>query len=193
MRGMDRFLAPLKRRVMLMVGRAVVELVKDGSKLQGLQVSLLSDELRDDAERFQQYGFTSHPHPGAEAIALSVAGNRDHLVVIAVDDRRYRLMALQQGEVALYTDEGDSIVLKRGRVIEVTAATKVRLVTPLTEITGDLHVLGSVTVDGDETVAGTVTAPLVVGTTNVTFGGKSGIGHVHGGVQSGASNTGIPV
>lgn len=38
-----------------------------------------------------------------------------------------------------------------------------------------------------------VTAPLVVGTTNVTFGGKSGTGHIHSGVQTGGGNTGAPV
>lgn len=38
-----------------------------------------------------------------------------------------------------------------------------------------------------------VTAPLVVGTTNVTFGGKSGVAHVHSGVQPGSGNSGAPV
>lgn len=37
-----------------------------------------------------------------------------------------------------------------------------------------------------------VTAPLITGTTNVTFGGKSGIGHTHSGVQTGGGNTGVP-
>lgn len=52
---------------------------------------------------------------------------------------------------------------------------------------------GPVTVNGSLTATGTVTAPDVVGTTNVTFGGKSGISHVHSGVQPGSGNTGAPV
>ena len=176
MSAMQRTLRPLLQRLQLMIGRAVVLLVNDGTKLQGLQVSLLADEVRDQVERFQNYGFTSHPLPGAEAVAASVAGNRDHVLVIAVDDRRYRLTALQQGEVAIYTDEGDKIVLKRGGTIEVTASTKVVLDTPLVECTGDVA------------VAGTVTAGV-----DVVAAGISLVGHVHGGVDTGAGNTGVPV
>lgn len=175
MSALQRALRPLAQRIQLMLGRAVVQLVNDAAKLQGLQITLLADEVRGDVERFQQYGMTSHPHPGAEAIAASVAGNRDHVVVLAVDDRRYRLMGLERGEVALYTDEGDTIVLKRGGVVEVTAGTKVRLVTPLVECSGDV------------TVAGTLTAAV-----DVLGGGVSLKGHRHGGVQPGSSQTGVP-
>lgn len=146
----------MRNRMALMISRAVLLLVNDGLKLQGLQVSLLADEVRDDVERFQNYGFTSHPHPGAEAIAACVQGSRDHVVVLAVDDRRYRLQGLQAGEVAIYTDEGDKIVLKRGGVVELTAATKVRVVAPLVEMTGALQVAGNVTSGGAITAAGNV-------------------------------------
>ena len=149
MSGLQRALRPLLQRMQLMVGRAVLLLVNDGLKLQGLQISLLADEVRDNVERFQDYGFTSHPHPGAEAVAVSVAGSRDHVIVIAVDDRRYRLRNLVEGEVAIYTDEGDKVVLKRGGVIELTAGTKVRLVAETVECTGDLTVAGDVKAGGD--------------------------------------------
>lgn len=174
--ALQRALRPLAQRLQLMVSRAVVKLVRDGLKLQGLQVTLLADEVRDDVERFQQYGLTSHPHPGAEALVVCVAGSRDHAVVVAVDDRRYRLQGLQQGEVALYTDEGDRVLLKRGGVIELTAATKVRIASPLLECTGDV------------TVAGTVTAGV-----DVVADGISLVGHVHGGVDTGTGESGPPV
>ena len=117
MNGLDRLLGPLKRRIMLMIGRAVVELVNDGQKLQAVQISLLEGEVRVNVERFQNYGMTSCPHPGAEAIAASVMGNRDHCVVIAVDDRRYRLQSLEQGEVALYDDLGHKVHLTRTGIV----------------------------------------------------------------------------
>ncbi|MCU0919028.1 MAG: phage baseplate assembly protein V [Burkholderiaceae bacterium] len=148
----------MAQRLQLMIGRAVVLLVNDALKMQGLQVHLLADEVRDSVERFQEYGFTSHPLPGAEAIAAGVGGSRDHVVVLAVDDRRYRLRGLAQGEVAVYTDEGDKIVLRRGGVIEVTAAAKVRLVTPLVECTGNVTIDGTLQVDGTITSGATVTA-----------------------------------
>lgn len=156
MRGLQRAMNPIRQRLASMFSRAVVLLVQDTLKLQGLQISLLADEVRDDVERFQNYGFTSHPLPGAEAVAASVAGNRDHVLVIAVDDRRYRLRGLAAGEVAIYSDEGDKVVLKRGGVIEVTAATKLRLVTPLVECTGALHAVGNITSDANITAAANV-------------------------------------
>jgi phage baseplate assembly protein V len=164
-----------------MVSRAIVNLVDDATKLQALQVTMLADETSDQVERVQKYGFTSVPHPDSEAIALAVGGSRDHVVVICVDDRRYRLKGLQSGEVAIYTDEGDSVVLKRGNVIEVTAATKVRIVSPLVEMSGDL------VVSGDASVGGTATAAV-----DVIGGGKSLKGHKHGGVTAGGAQTGVP-
>ena len=150
MQALRRALQPLQQRVMLMISRALVLVVKDVAGLQGLQVSLLADEVREDVERFQEYGFTSHPHPGAEAVAACVAGSRDHVLVIAVDDRRYRLRSLVQGEVAIYTDEGDKIVLKRGGIIEMTAATKVVITSPLVQCSGNLEVAG--TIDSGATI-----------------------------------------
>jgi phage baseplate assembly protein V len=144
MNAIGRAAAHLSRRLRLMVSRGVITLVNDALKMQGVQVQLLADEVKDNLERFQNYGFTSHPHAGAEGVVVFAGGSRDHGLVIVVDDRRYRLKGLQAGEVALYTDEGDKIVLKRGNVIEVTAAVKVRMVTPLLEVTGRIEAGGDI-------------------------------------------------
>ncbi len=115
---------PLRRRVMLMVGRAVLTLVDDDPRLQVVQLSALRSETIDRAERFQEYGFSSHPEPGAEAVVVCPGGVRQHPIVIAVDDRRYRPTGLLEGEVVLYTNENTAavpcrIALKRGPRIEL--------------------------------------------------------------------------
>lgn len=179
---MKRLLAPLQRKLAMMVGRAVVHVINDTPGWQTLQAELLNGEVRDDIEYAQDYGFTSHPHPGAEAVAVSVAGSRDHLIVVKVGDRRYRLKGLAEGEVAIYTDEGDQIVLKRGREIHMTAGTKVVIDAPMVDVLHNLHVGGSVTVDESVTATGDV---IGQGTSLHT--------HVHSGVQFGTSNTGAPV
>lgn len=138
-REMLKAIAPLARRIRLMAARAILTLIDDATKMQGLQVKLLDGEVCNNVDRVQNYGFTSVPLPGAEGIYLALGGSRDHGVVIVADDRRYRIKGLQGGEVAIYTDEGDKIVLKRGNVIEITAATKIRMVTPLLEVTGEVH------------------------------------------------------
>lgn len=144
-------------RVRLMVGRCILEAINAGTKLQSVQIQVRDGEVRENVEHFQPYGYSSVPHPGAEGISIAVGGSSDHQVVICIDDRRFRLTNLLEGEVALYTDEGDTIVMKRGNRIEVTAATHVKLTTPLTILTGDLDIGGSVTVDGRIDTAGDVT------------------------------------
>lgn len=110
----------LKRRVMNVIARAVLEAVRDTNGVQMLQVSLLADEVKGSVERLQNYGFTSHPLPGAEVFMSFIGGNRDHGLALVVEDRRYRLKGLKAGEVAIYDDQGQKIVLHRDR-IEVTA------------------------------------------------------------------------
>ncbi|WAP69035.1 phage baseplate assembly protein V [Jiella pelagia] len=135
------------QRVLLLVSRAVVSAVSDGSKMQSLQLNALHGEVRDDVERFQNYGFTSVPHTGAEAVVVFPSGNREHGLVVVVDDRRYRLRSLSAGEVALYSDEGDAVVLKRGRVVEITtntlrvnALSKIELNAPTVEMNASTRV-----------------------------------------------------
>lgn len=115
------------KRLLNMLARAVIERIDDSAPLQELMIQIFAGEYRDKVERLQQYGFTSVPLPGAEAATLFLNGNRDHGLVIAVDDRRYRLTGLAGGEVALYTDEGDKIHFKRGGTIVVKASNSVLL------------------------------------------------------------------
>lgn len=114
-----RLLQPIRNRIMLMIARGVLKVTNDKGGLQASQITLLEDETRGGVERFQNYGFTSHPQAGADVLAVFLGGNRDHGIILCIDDRRYRMKALKGGEVAVYTDEGDYIYLKRDRNIEV--------------------------------------------------------------------------
>lgn len=114
-----KIIRPLQRRVMLMVGRVVLKSVSEAMKAQA---SILSDEVRDDMELMQQYGLSSRPKPDAEGVAIFVSGNRDHGLIIATKDKQYEI-PLESGEVAIYTDEGDYIHLKRGNVMEIKTGT----------------------------------------------------------------------
>jgi phage baseplate assembly protein V len=109
--NIKKMLRPLVRRVQSMIARSVIDSVNDGLKAQGLQIRLLGETR--SAERFQQYGFTSVPLPGAEAVLVAPDGDQSHGIVIATDDRRYRLKNLQAGEVALYNDQGSKVHLKK--------------------------------------------------------------------------------
>ncbi len=91
--------------------------------VQRIQAQGIGNENLRGIELFQQYGFTSHPLPGTMGIVLPLGGVSSHSIVIATEHGAYRLKSLQPGEVALYTDEGAKIVLKRGKLIEADCET----------------------------------------------------------------------
>ncbi|MCL8308934.1 phage baseplate assembly protein V [Pseudomonas putida] len=160
-----------------MIARGTVALATASSMLQTLQMRLTAGEVKDDLEHFEPYGFTSNPKPGAEGVALFLGGDRSHGVVVCVSDRRFRLKELKPGEVAIYTDEGDTFVFKRGRIVEldtmtlkVKAGNSVEFDTPLIKTTGRIES------DGDQVAAGI-----------------SQVGHVHDGVTVGEGQTQKPV
>ena len=160
-----------------MLARGTVVLVNAAKKLQGLQVRLTAGELKDGAEHFEPYGFTSNPLPGAEVLAAFIGGDRSHAVVLVAADRRYRIQAMASGEVAIYTDEGDYIHFKRGRIIDIEtqtlnikATTSVNIDSPVINQTGEIVSLG-----------------------DQVAGGISQINHIHGGVQAGNGQSGVPV
>lgn len=144
-RELSRFVAPIQRCIGNMVARGVVSVVNAAAKMQGLQVRLLNNEIKDSVEHFEPYGFTSHAHVGAEHVTLFVDGDRSHGLTIVVADRRYRLQALQAGEVALHDDQGQSIVLRRdgievdggGKQITMKNAPRLRVEMPI-ECTQDI-------------------------------------------------------
>lgn len=91
--------------------------------VQRIQAQGIGNENLRGVELFQQYGFTSHPLPGTMGIVLPLGGVSSHSIVIATEHGAYRLQSLKPGEVALYTDEGAKIVLRRGKLIEADCET----------------------------------------------------------------------
>jgi phage baseplate assembly protein V len=134
-----RLVAPLANKIRLTVSRGVVKLVKDSLKMQGVQVELLSDEVQDDVEHFQEYGLTSHPFAGAEVLFLAVGGNRGHGIAACVTDRRYRPKSLGEGDVCLYTDKGERVYLDRtGDIVNLGAKSAAEFVALAAKTKGEL-------------------------------------------------------
>jgi phage baseplate assembly protein V len=183
-RELRRILRPLGQKLRLLISRAIITAIRDDEGIQLIQVKGLPDEVLDGIERFQNYGFTSVPLPGAEAIVVFVGGARSHGVAIAVDDRRHRKKDMTPGESALHTDEGDYVYLKRGRIIEVFSGGEIKVNAQTITIDGatqvDIKSAAAVVIEG-----GTVE---IAGTT--TIEGKVFLPHQHSGVDPGSSNTG---
>lgn len=199
-RGLRAALDPIRRRIAMLAARAVVRLIDDSQSRQLLQVEILKGELRDGVERAQDYGFTSHPLPGCDAVIVCGAGARDQAIAVVVDDRRYRLK-LQPGEVALYDDLGNAVKLLREKV-KIEAVQEAEIEAPTVRVTSTTVIIDAetVTVNADTTINGNfATTGDHTTTGNVNFIGQVSANgkriddtHTHSGVQPGGGNTGTP-
>lgn len=175
--GIEDIIRPLRNQVANMVARAVVKLVDDSTEVQLVQVDALADETLDECERFQDYGVTSVPPAGAEAVLVFPDGDRAHALVVAVGDREYRLTGLESGEVALYNDQGAYVKLAtNGDVVCVPGGSgKIKLGS---ESSADpVALLSDVQTLRDEV--------------NTFISGKYDI-HFHTGVTTGGGSSGTP-
>jgi phage baseplate assembly protein V len=161
----------------------------DSGSVHRAQVRGFPPETIDNMAVLQIYGLASHAMPGTDAVALFASGDRSNGVIIATGNQQFRLRHLKPGEVALYTDEGDKLVFERGRLVEIVsgaelritvplvtinASTKVRMVTPRLEVTGDI-------IDHCDTQPHTAANERAIYNS-----------HTHGNVQSGPAHTAIP-
>lgn len=117
----------LASRVLNMLARAVLQRVDPTTARQLLDVVVLAGENRQAVPYYEPYGFTGIALDGAKLLMGSVGGSRENLVCLSVCDDRYRPTDLVSGEVALYTDEGDRVALRRNGVLQLRAAEKVSL------------------------------------------------------------------
>lgn len=155
------------RRIMNMVCRGVLAATDDEPGMQLGQISLLHEEGKVAIERFQNYGFSSNPPAESECAVIFVGGGRDHGIIVATDDRQSRFTGLGAGEVAIYTNEGDSVVLKRGGIVEITtkhlivnAEETLTIKTEKLEIEApEIAIKGDIELDGDLNATGSINAP----------------------------------
>lgn len=196
-RYIERLLAPIKRRITGAITRAVVSGVVEDLQRQNLQLKMHADESVDDIERFQNYGCSSFPPIGSEAILAAIGGNLGNLVAVAVEDKKYRPKG-ESGDVFLYHLEGHKIRLTKGGKVVVTAtdvifeaANSFTIISPETLIQGPLHVTGGISTDLGIFATGGITSASVVSGSDLTAGGFSYLGHFHKDAEN--RNTSVPV
>lgn len=134
--------------------RGVVSLINTSGHVAITQIRGVAGEVLNNVPLFQQFGFTSALPDNTDVIVLPLFGRSGLSLIIASEHGKYRLKGLVKGETAIYSAFGDYVYIKQGRIIEVKAATKLLVDTPLAEYTGDLKVTGNIEAGGsvkDET------------------------------------------
>lgn len=196
-----------------LLGRGVVESVDDTPMMRTVQAEFLPGDVREGLEHFEPYGFTSRVKEGAEAIGAFFNGDRSHGVVLVTADRRFRLH-VEEGEVAVFDDQGQKVVLKRdGILVETpknltatvggnalatvsgTTTLKSGAVTidaPSVHITGTLAVDGHISGTGGLAVSGGSGAAVtgsITATGDIQAGSISLQGHTHTEMGDGAETS----
>lgn len=208
-----RLIEPLKRRIFLLLGRAILTAIDNAGNTQKMQITVLSNETISDVERFQEYGLETYPFTDAEPLAVFLNGNRDHGIVLCVHDRRYRPKDLVEGEAALYTDEdqltgGCRVHLKRGQIIDVKGKElNLMMIDKQTEVMKEKNINATIKIE-EITPRKTVTASTEFKVDSPQVALSSAWGalrsfiderfialfnvHVHSGVTAGGANTAVP-
>jgi len=156
----------------------------EGAFVPGEPVKKLSDRV----PRIFEFGFTSYPPMKSEVILCRLGGNRSLQIVIGTNHQPSRPRDLKEGDAAIYDVRGariwlseDGIIIdgaglpmtiQNAPTITVKAETKVRIESPLVEVTGDVVSRA----DGSR-----------VSLNNLRDAYEA---HAHGGVQTGGSATG---
>ena len=169
---MRKMLAPIRRRIFLLIGRALLTAVDNDTKLMHITMTALKGETITDADRVQDYGFESYPLERAQPVFLAVGGNREHAIAIVVPDRRYRPHYTSAGDAVVYTykDERDDgtpgvghrvwliadgeIMQQDGEQAVIKFRTDRLIETPLTTHNGNYQINGNLTVSGNITSTG---------------------------------------
>ncbi|MEG1800084.1 MAG: phage baseplate assembly protein V [Synergistaceae bacterium] len=175
-RAIQKLTHPVAQRAALAAARCLLKIINDALPLQTLQVEALAEEVRSGVERMQEYGFTSVPLSGCRGVAIFVGGDRSNGIVIATDDVEYRKKGMLPGEVAVYNNEGDYILLKNGGGIEITTLHAITLNAP-----------DGITVNSSNGIS--VSAPTVTVSGDVIASGVSLKNHTHTGCQGGSTGS----
>lgn len=190
------------QKLRTLIARGLVNLINDSGGLQTLQADLLADETKDGIERFQNFGMSSHPPAGSVAACVAVAGVRDNLVAVAVDNEEHRPKDLALGESCYYNAHGIKFLFdKDGKAtldckeFVVNAETAIHFHTPTADfdqavlINGLLSFMGGISGEGGGEFSGNFTH----GSGSFISNGVTVHLHFHSGVQQGINNTGGPV
>lgn len=163
---MSDLVESLKWMVARMIGRGTGRVESDAGGAQVVQVQMNDREVRDKTPRLAEYGFQSNPPDGFDALVVFLGGVRSSGVVVATGHQQYRIKSLQTGEVCISDNQGQKVYLSQS----------------------------GIRIDGAGHNINIINAPQVIVTGgDVIADGISLKNHHHGGVQSGGSNTGVPV
>lgn len=145
-----------------MIGRGRVTTSNDAGTAQVLQLRLSGLELRDTTPRIAEFGFSSRPPVGSDAVLVFVGGDRTNGIVIATGHQASRPTGLEEGETIVYDlfgkfirftrsggivieANGSPVTVDNATTVTINASTEIQMNTPLLQVSGNIKAGGDIT------------------------------------------------
>lgn len=133
LRALAKLERKLKAKIRSVAKRGTIGSIATDGERQTVQTKALADDVRDDVELFEPYGFTSGAPAGSECLIVNVGADQAHGVAIMAGGREYRIAGVGEGEVAVYHRDGAAAVFRNDGSVEIygSQGQPVRLGTPV--------------------------------------------------------------
>lgn len=126
--GFQRILAPIKNRIHMLLGKALLSAVYDDKSIQLVKLTSMKSDVLDKVERVQDYGLsTVPPVDESEVLFCALSGNRDHSIALKIDASKYRPKSQSPGTVILYDMFGNQIKLTKDLVEHLCSALNIQV------------------------------------------------------------------
>lgn len=158
----------------------VVSVNKDDKNTQTVRVSYFGKVINVDL--FNSYGVASNPPKDGMGVMFEVEGQTDNRIAMIGTPTGIRIKELKEGEVVIGNFKNGTVVRFLDDTMDVIAPNTLNInVTGNATITAPQVDIDSpqVNMTGDLDVDGVITAPNIVGTTDVTADGVSLKNHDH--------------
>lgn len=144
---MNGVLEAIGARVRMLVGRGRIRTGDDAGGVQKQQVQMGGTETGDNRARVAEFGFTSMPPPGTDAVVVFLGGDRSAGVIVATNHQESRPRNLKAGETAIYSLDGKIVYLSaagiridaKGQPVDISNASVVTVDATLLRCTGDIQ------------------------------------------------------
>lgn len=153
----------------------------DTSKpVQKAQINGLADETLNEIDVMQQFGFTSHLPADTQVVVVPIGGTTSGAVIVASENKTYRVLNLEEGEVAIYDKSGSTITLKKGKVVNINCDKLNITCSDMKIDSSTLSITSETTHTGNMNFTGAVSASGEISSqTDLKSGARSFNSHVH--------------
>lgn len=184
----------LYKRMMLVIGRAQVQIVDDTQNVQSVQLEINVGETRDKTFNFQHFGFSSNLPPLTDCAVVFLGGDRNQGVIIGSNNAKFRFKNLASGETVIYDAFGKSILLGESGIVVNANGQPVAInnAAAVTVNCTSVHIVsaGDVIIDAPLLkVSGDIVDNYAINTDNASSMRSKYNAHKHPGVTAGGAST----